>query len=118
MEKSLLDLVGEYVNAAEAHGTATEQSLPEESVCAVAAIVYSVRRILASTNGDRGVFKTLLAHSNPFVRLWAATHVFATDQPVAIHALEQILCCESGYAVANAAATLNEIRLGRFKPTE
>jgi hypothetical protein len=103
-----------YIEAAKAHGDASEKG-DHESANAQHDLIVQALRVLRSTPGGEGqALRSMLTHEDLHVRCWAATHFLRVDPEEAIAVLDGLTSAR-GVVGLNAKMVLSEWRKGRLE---
>ena len=109
------DLVKQFVDAAERHGSGMEQGNSNSTNCAYDDLVEITVAIKEKSSDGLRALTPLLRHASPSVRKCAAFRLLmlCTDEAVAV--LEEV-ANESSYVGFDAEMILEEWRKGNLKP--
>lgn len=108
------DLRTNYVNAARAHGEATEAGDADAANRAHDQLAQALSELRQSPDRGRTILAELLTHEDPHVGCWAGTHLLPVDPERAVKALSS-LSRDPGIAGFNAKMVLREWEAGRLK---
>ena len=110
-----VDAAGEaYSKAAITHGGATDRGDHKKANAAHARLMRALEKVREASDRGRSTLTALLAHDDPHVRCWAATHLLPLEEDAGIATLSQ-LTSEPPFIGFNAKMILREWQAGRLK---
>ena len=107
-------LIERYIQAAQAHGAATQRGDYKEANCQHDRIIKALKGLRALPEGEREALLEMLRNYDANVRAWAATYLLFLAPDIAVPMLEEI-AAEPGIVGFNAEVTLREFRNGTLK---
>lgn len=114
--KSVVEIIKDYVAAAEEHGAATDSANSDKANSAAKQISRDWDALRASKGNWIVEFLKLLVHESKWVRLWAASHALNVSPGRAAPVLEQ-LAAERGLHAFDAKMALRTWEAGKLNPT-